>query len=858
MSATDAPDTPRAGSAISESDSTSSPPTTGTAPGRTPNNLQTFPVLPIPDGVIFPEMVLTVTLQSPEARRLLEAVSLDDDKSETGGSDTILLVPKNDGQFARVGVTATVVGRDKLPDGSPMVTLRAHHRAVIKVAVPGRPGPVANGVLWVEAEVVEEPTLDRDRPSDTLALATRYRAAAKALLERVGGARAQGAVPPLERPGVLADSIAYWPDLSHGQRIELLETLDIDERFELATEWAKTALAEIEMREKIQENVTQGLEDTQKEAILRRQMAAIQDELGDGQGDAIADYRAKLDALVADRSVTESVADAIGSEIDRLERTGGESMESNWIRSWLDTVFEIPWTERSNDDINLTEARSILDADHTALDEVKERLIEYLAVRRLRSERASANSDSADSDDADSDKVETEVRGRRRGGAILALVGPPGVGKTSLGESVASALGRSFVRMALGGIRDEAEIRGHRRTYVGARPGRLVKALTEAGSMNPVILLDEIDKVSGGWQGDPSAALLEVLDPAQNHSFRDNYLEFELDLSDVVFLATANTLDTIPGPLLDRLEVITLDGYTETEKVTIARDHLLPKLISGNGLRDNEVDVPDETLAAVVARYTREAGVRSLERRLDKIMRKTAVIISDTVISDTQSGGSVPELPITVSTDDLSELLGKPIPTEDTKDRIDRPGIATGLAVTGAGGDVLFVETALVDGDGDPILTGQLGDVMKESATIVSSLVSMLLSTGDYANDGSNQAAGPPDGKRIHVHFPAGAVPKDGPSAGITMTTALVSLLTGRNVRSDVAMTGEITLQGKVLPIGGVKQKVLAAHREGIRTVLLPQGNGRDLDDIPDDVRELIDVQLVSSIDEVLSVALEG
>lgn len=857
MSATDAPDTPRAGDGVSESDS----PT-----GTTPTEVQTFPVLPIPDGVIFPEMVLTVTLQSPEAKRLLNALYMGTTDATTDGSGdkTILLVPKNDGQFASVGVTATIVGRDKLPDGSPMVTLRAHNRAVIKVAVPGRPGPVSNGVLWVEAEVIKEATLDRNQPSNTLALATRYRAAAKALLERVGGARAQGAVPSLDRPGILADSIAYWPELAHEQRIELLETLDIDQRLEMATNWAKSALAEVEMREKIQENVTKGLEDSQKEAILRRQMAAIQDELGDGQGDAVTEFRAKLDELVSNQSITESVAEAIGSEIDRLERTGGESMESNWIRTWLDTVFDIPWAERSPDRIDLTEARSILDADHTALDEVKERLIEYLAVRRLRAERNASDeanqapTGNAPAGDTPADGPATvdgapRPRGRRQSGAILALVGPPGVGKTSLGESVASALGRSFVRMALGGIRDEAEIRGHRRTYVGARPGRLVKALTEAGSMNPVVLLDEIDKVSGGWQGDPSAALLEVLDPAQNHSFRDNYLEFELDLSDVVFLATANTLETIPGPLLDRLEVINLDGYTEAEKVTIARDHLLPKLIGGNGLRDGEVDVPDDTLAAVVSRYTREAGVRNLQRRLDKIMRKTAV-----TISDIESGQSDRDLPITVNVDDLTDLLGKPIPTEDTKDRIDRPGIATGLAVTGAGGDVLFVETALIDGDGDPILTGQLGDVMKESATIVSSLVSMLLAGGQYSAKGSTPPPGVPDGKRLHVHFPAGAVPKDGPSAGITMTTALVSLLTGRQVRSDVAMTGEITLQGKVLPIGGVKQKVLAAHREGIRTVLLPQGNAQDVDDIPDDVRELIDVRLVSTIDEVLAVALEA
>ena len=430
-----------------------------------------------------------------------------------------------------------------------------------------------------------------------------------------------------------------------------------------------------------------------------------------------------------------------------------------------------------------------------------------------------------------------ETRGRK--GVILALVGPPGVGKTSLGESVASALGRNFVRLALGGIRDEAEIRGHRRTYVGARPGRLVRALSEAGSMNPVILLDEIDKVSGGWNGDPSAALLEVLDPAQNHSFRDHYLEFELDLSDVVFIATANVLDTIPGPLLDRMEIITLDGYTESEKATIATEHLLPKLIEQNGLRPGEVDITDEAIRAIAANYTREAGVRRLERLLDKALRKSLTGIAD--------GSQTADEPVVVVPDDLRDLLGRPIPSEEVENRVDRPGIATGLAVTGAGGDVLFVETALVPGEGEPVLTGQLGDVMKESAAIARSVV-----TAHATRLGFDM----PDGQRLHVHFPAGAVPKDGPSAGITMTTALISLLTGRVVRPEVAMTGEVTLQGRVLPIGGVKQKVLAAHRAGLRQVILPKDNEHDLEDVPDEVLETVEIHLAAHIDEVLEIAL--
>ncbi len=781
-----------------------------------------LPVLPLPDGVIFPDMVVTVTMQSTEAQQILAAVQ----------DGRLLLVPRIDGVYARVGVIATVENQDALPDGSPTVTLRAHARARVGSGVVG----ATNG-LWVAAHAIDEPTPDRE----TTSLASTYRAAATNLLDRVGGRRMVGALPSVEQPGPLADSIAYWPDLSMDQRIELLETVDVKERLSIATEWVKDALAEFEIREKIQRDVSEDLESSQREAILRRQMAAIQTELDEGGGDVVAEYRLKLDDLVGAAAITDATAEAIGKEVDRLERTGNESMEANWIRTWLDSVFEIPWTERSAERLDLVEAREILDADHTGLDEVKDRLVEHLAVRKLRSER----------------EIDDEPT-HRRGGVILALVGPPGVGKTSLGESVARSLGRKFVRLALGGIRDEAEIRGHRRTYVGARPGRLVSALQEAGSMNPVILLDEVDKVSGGWQGDPSAALLEVLDPAQNHSFRDHYLEFELDLSDVVFIATANVIDTIPGPLLDRLELITVDGYTEVEKTAIARDHLLPRLLKRNGLRPDEVEIVDEALAGIASRYTREAGVRRLERQIDKALRKTATKIASRALDEfeqsqdaepgqEQETDAAPET-FVITDDDLADLLGKPIPEEQVTDRIDRPGIATGLAVTGAGGDVLFVETALVDGEGDTILTGQLGDVMKESATIVRSLVS---SKGEKL--GFTMA----DGKRIHVHFPAGAVPKDGPSAGVTMTTALVSLLTGRKVRSDLAMTGEVTLQGRVLPIGGVKQKVLAAHRAGLTTVLLPADNGRDVEDIPEDVRDAMTIELVGDVDRLLELALE-
>ncbi|MEM7323342.1 MAG: endopeptidase La [Actinomycetota bacterium] len=801
-----------------------------TAPDRGGNHnpdAEQLPVLPLPDGVILPDMVVTVTMQSPEARQILNSVS----------NGRLLVVPRIDGVYASVGVIATIADQDSLPDGSPTVTLRAHDRAKVGAGVIG----ATNG-LWVAAHPLPEPKPDRE----TIDLATVYRAAATNLLDRVGGRRMVGALPPVDQPGTLADSIAYWPDLSIEQRVELLETADVKERLRLATEWVKEALAEFEIREKIQKDVSEDLESSQREAILRRQMSAIQSELGEADGDVIAEYRQKLTTLTEAEAAPEATLEAIEKEINRLERTGNESMEANWIRTWLDNVFDLPWTERSVERLELDEARAILDADHTGLAEVKDRLIEHLAVRKLRTERNV-----------------TDDPSHRRGGAILALVGPPGVGKTSLGESVARSLGRNFVRLALGGIRDEAEIRGHRRTYVGARPGRLVAALTEAGSMNPVILLDEIDKVSGGWQGDPSAALLEVLDPAQNHSFRDHYLEFELDLSDVVFIATANVLDTIPGPLLDRLELINLDGYTEVEKTTIARDHLMPRLLKRNGLEPDEIDVTDDALAHIATRYTREAGVRRLERQLDKVIRKTATKIASRTLDDIAAGGdhaaiddnpgtdgnpATADGPIVITDEDLADLLGKPIPEEQVQDRIDRPGIATGLAVTGAGGDVLFVETALVDGDGEAILTGQLGDVMKESAAIVRSLVNTKAEALGFTM---------PDGKRFHIHFPAGAVPKDGPSAGVTMTTALTSLLTGRTVRDDLAMTGEVTLQGRVLPIGGVKQKVLAAHRAGLNTVLLPKDNGQDLEDIPEEVRDAMDIHLVGDVDQLLELALE-
>ena len=544
-------------------------------------------------------------------------------------------------------------------------------------------------------------------------------------------------------------------------------------------------------------------------------MDSIRKELGEDDASASVDYREKIAAA----GMPEAVRQQAERELSRLERVGDSSAESATIRTYLDWLIAIPWSKRSEERLDPLYAREVLDADHEGLDEVKKRITEYLAVRKLRTERG---------------MVDT-----RRSGVMLTLIGPPGTGKTSIGESIAKATGRQFVRMSLGGLRDEAEIRGHRRTYIGALPGRLVRALRDAGTMNPVIMLDEVDKLGADWRGDPSAALLEVLDPAQNHSFRDHYLDVELDLSHVLFIATANVADTIPGPLLDRMEVIRFDGYTTEEKVAIARGHLWPRQIERNGLRPDEATVTSEVLRQIVMRYTREAGVRQLERELGTVLRKTATHIA----SGTR------QAPIAVDDAAVREALGRPKVFQEAAIRTSVPGVATGLAVTGAGGDVLFVEAASMPGSG-LVLTGQLGDVMKESARIALTYVK------SHAPE-LGIPSGALDGREVHVHVPAGAIPKDGPSAGVTMVTAIASLLTGRPVKSTIGMTGEVTLQGRVLPIGGLKQKVLAAHAAGLTEVIVPERNAADLDDVPREVREHMTFHIVATVDEVLARALE-
>ncbi len=775
-----------------------------------------LPVLPTDDIVVLPTMVVPLDTSAAEIRTAIEAARL---AASAPGAEKaqpqVLLVPRLDGKYAPVGTLGAVEQVGRLPSGEPAAVIRGMARVRIGTGTVG-PG----SALWVEGTVADEPAAT-ERAQE---LAREYRTLAASILQKRGAWQVVDALQRITEPSALADSAGYATYLSLAQRAELLETIDPEQRLERLTGWARDQLAELDVAETIQNDVREGMESQQREFLLRQQLAAIRKELAELDGTPATeedDYRARIEAA----DLPEKVREAALKEAAKLERGSDQSPEAGWIRTWLDTVLEIPWGTRTDDAYDIGGARAILDADHAGLDDVKDRIVEYLAVRKRRAEKG------------------LTLVGGRRSGAVLALAGPPGVGKTSLGESVARAMGRKFARVALGGVRDEAEIRGHRRTYVGALPGRIVRAIREAGSMNPVILLDEVDKLGADYRGDPTAALLEVLDPAQNHTFRDHYLEVELDLSDVLFIATANVAEAIPEPLLDRMELIGLDGYTEDEKVTIARDHLLPRQLERAGLDAADVTVSDGALRRLAAEYTREAGVRSLERAIGRTLRKIA--------SRLESGAAA--LPVTVEPGDLQDYLGHPRHTPESSERTAVPGVATGLAVTGAGGDVLFIEASLADpetGTTGVTLTGQLGDVMKESAQIALSYLrshgaELELPVGDLKDRG------------VHVHVPAGAVPKDGPSAGVTMTTALASLLSGRPVRSDVAMTGEVSLTGRVLPIGGLKQKLLAAQRAGITTVLIPQRNEPDLDDVPEKVRSELTIVPVSDVRQVLSTVLE-
>ncbi|WP_276086450.1 endopeptidase La [Nocardia zapadnayensis] len=750
------------------------------------------------------------------------------DAAQAAQTGTVLLAPRLSTGYAAYGVIAAIEQIGRMRGGTPAAVLKAERRAKIGHGVTG-PG----AALWVEAEPVETPAAD----GRTRELAAEYKKLVVSVLQKREAWQMIDAFNQLTDPSAIADTAGYAAYLTDEQKRELLETPDVAQRLNRLIEWTRAHIAEAEVTEKIGDEVRENMEKSQREFLLRQQLNAIRKELGEDEPDGADDYRTRVEQA----DLPGNVREAALREVGRLERSSDQSPESGWIRTWLDTVLELPWQVKTEDSTDVAAARAVLDADHHGLDEVKDRMVEYLAVRARRAQRG------------------LEVVGGRGSGAVLVLAGPPGVGKTSLGESVARALGRKFVRVALGGVRDEAEIRGHRRTYVGAMPGRIVRAVKEAGSMNPVVLLDEVDKIGSDFRGDPAAALLEVLDPAQNHTFRDHYLDMDLDLSDVLFLATANVMDTIPGPLLDRMEVITVDGYTEDDKVAIARDFLLPRQLERNALTGAEVRVTDAALREVAANYTREAGVRQLERLIAKALRKAATRLSETgaapgadvgVETDTASGHTEATAPpLTIDIAELKDYLGRPRFTPDSAERTAVPGVSTGLAVTGLGGDVLYIEANTAEGDRALTLTGQLGDVMKESAQIALTYVRSHL--GEIGIESTVL-----DGN-LHVHVPAGAVPKDGPSAGVTMVTALVSLALGRPVRSDVGMTGEVTLNGRVLPIGGVKQKLLAAQRAGLKTVFIPARNEPDLDDVPADVLAELDVRPVGDVAEILAYAIE-
>lgn len=763
---------------------------------------KSVPVLFVTDTIVLPGMVVPIELDDA-ARAAIDAARA----SESG---ELLIAPRLEDRYPSHGVIAKIlqVGRIAGSGGSAAV-VRGERRAQIGAGTSG-PGPA----LWVEVTEVG-PQGDAETTDEIKALAAEYKKLLLAMLQRREAWQIIDYVNSLTDPSALADTSGYASYLTGVQKRQLLETVDVAERLRVLIEWTGDHLAEVEVNDKIAEDVREGMEKTQKEFLLRQQLAAIRKELGEGEPDGSDDYRARIDAA----DLPEKVREAALREVGKLERSSDQSPESGWIRTWLDTVLELPWNVRTEDSTDLTAARAILDADHHGLDDVKDRIVEYLAVRARRAQRG------------------LQIVGGRGSGAVMVLAGPPGVGKTSLGESVARALGRKFVRVALGGVRDEAEIRGHRRTYVGALPGRIVRAIGEAASMNPVVLLDEIDKVGSDYRGDPSAALLEVLDPAQNHTFRDHYLDLDLDLSDIVFLATANVIENIPSALLDRMELVQIDGYTEDDKVAIARDYLLPRQRERAALTAAEVTVTDEALRKIAADYTREPGVRQFERLLAKALRKVTTRLAEN------------SEPVIVDEPDLVNYLGRPRFTPESAERTAVPGVATGLAVTGLGGDVLYIEAGATDGETGLQLTGQLGDVMKESAQIALS----------YVRSHAAELGVDPTvlDRRIHVHVPAGAVPKDGPSAGVTMVTALVSMATGRQVRSDVGMTGEVTLNGRVLPIGGVKQKLLAAQRAGLSTVFIPARNEPDLDDVPAEVLATLTVKPMTDVAEIVAQALE-
>ena len=763
-------------------------------------------IVPVRGMVLFPGVVLPIAIGRP--RSVMAAQQAIRDQRPVG------IVMQRDAEAAdplpidlhRMGTIANIARYITAPDGSHHLVCQGTERFQIVEFLTGWPFFVARVLRIPVTE--PEPT-----STDIEARFVLLKGQAVEVLQLLPQAPQEllAAVQAVQSPSMLADMVATYLDATPNEKQEILETIDITARMDRVSHILAHRLEVLRLSHEIGRETQASLESRSREALLREQMAAIQRQLGEGDEGKAAEI-AELGEAIAKAEMPKEVDDQARKELRRLQRMPEAAGEYGMVRTYLDWLIELPWTVPGGSDIDIATARRILDEDHFGLEKIKRRIVEYLAVRKL----------------APNGKA-----------PILCFVGPPGVGKTSLGQSIARAMNRKFVRVSLGGVHDEAEIRGHRRTYIGALPGNIIQAIRKAGARDCVMMLDEIDKLGSGVQGDPGSALLEVLDPEQNNSFRDNYLAVPFDLSRVAFIATANMMDTIPGPLRDRMEVISLAGYTANEKLEIARRYLVARQLTANGLQPGQVVLPDDTLRAIIHNYTREAGVRSLERQIGQVLRHVAVRIAEG-----QSG------PVTVAAGDLAPILGAPIFEDEIAMRTSMPGVATGLAWTPVGGDILFIEAAASPGGGRLILTGQLGDVMKESAQAALSIVKSRA-----------QALGIDPGRfektDIHVHVPAGATPKDGPSAGVAMFIALVSLMTDRTVRNDTAMTGEISLRGLVLPVGGIKEKVIAAQRAGIKRVMLPARNRKDLEDIPEEVRQKLEFIWLERLDDAISSALE-
>jgi len=778
-------------------------------------------ILPLRDSVAYPFSVLPLTVAVPRSVKLVEEALKGDSLVGIVATLDKSVDEPLPGQVHEMGTMARILRAVRSDDGTMQIVVQGLERfRVLHWISPSE---------YLRARVVAAPELV-EQDLEIEALMTSLKDVGKEVVELSPNIPNEAArfLATINDARYLAYLTAANGQLEIAEAQRVLELDSVKEKLRVLIAHLQHQKEVLTLGQKIRTEAKEEMEKDQREYFLRQQMKAIQKELGESEeGTSVVDeYTEKL----AKANLPEEARKEAERELKRLGGMSAQSPEYSMIKTYLDWMVELPWSVTSEDQLDVVNARKVLDEDHYDLQDVKDRIIEFLAVRKLFKERGIQR-----------DKTSDGKTGKAMG-AILCFVGPPGVGKTSLGQSIARALGRKFTRMSLGGMRDEAEIRGHRRTYIGAMPGRVMQAIKRAGTRNPVFMLDEIDKVGSDWRGDPSSALLEVLDPAQNGTFRDHYLNVDFDLSDVMFVTTANQLEPIPAPLRDRMEIIHLDGYTEYEKVKIAQEHLVKRQLAATGLREGEVVFTDEALRKIVQDYTREAGVRNLERQIGAICRKCVARIAE-------GSGSGAPVAVEITVDVVRDLLRKEKFESDTSETIDIPGIATGLAVTPVGGDILFIEATRMKGKGEFTLTGQLGDVMRESARIALSYVrSKAAELGIDADRFSDSD--------VHVHVPAGATPKDGPSAGVAMTMAIASLFTGRPVRGDLGMTGEVTLRGRVLPIGGVKMKVLAAHRAGLTTVILPKRNEKDLEDVPADVRSLMTFVLVDRIDEALKAGL--